>query len=721
MKRTGAALLLSLLLAPAALGRQSIEWTKVKGPYGASVSSVDVSPAGDIWITVNGDLARSSDLGKTWNEVRPAETWFSKMAFVGNEAIITGRHRSLDRGQTWERTGLPDSVFVREMVYEPVSSTVLVLSSEAVWRSQDLGSTYVHANEELSSITALADGTLLGVRPNSVYLARSVDAGKTWGNVRLAAAPGAPTFWRGYRPTGRPWEDSTGVYVTGTGGPWSTPFFRSTDSGSTWTIHRNGCPIREFYGADHQGRLLARSHQLVQVSPTGSCQRPFGDREIRDAALLPGGQAIAVVSGNLVIPDAHGGEWVEIPLTGLSMTSVNAIAADPRAGRWWVGTEESGAFKSDDGGISWTSAGPQGAVVSGIAPGPSPDEVWVATFWTGLYRTRDAGDNWDVVPSPTACGEGDAEPFLNGITYHPGNGSLNVSWPYCNLFHTDDGGETWGEFSAPTRSTVDPPIWASHFADDGSVLASMFYPLAPDWEVLRLVAGTTDWVRVGEKLPQPAYLVFQDSRGRIWAGLSAPGASPSIVPRLDRTQGGLYSAEASDASWSLRALYGRIPTDMLETPDGGLWLAHSEGIMRSQDGGDTWVAANTGLAEPCVNSLEWDPFWREVLAGTCGDGLYSLALPSTIDVVDTPSPDGRTVSAFPNPFASRLGFEMTGEGAPTSLELFDVLGRRVLSKKLDRWSQKQFVDTSNLPDGLYLYRLNFGSGSVSGTVVRLGQ
>ncbi|MFT4604330.1 MAG: photosystem II stability/assembly factor-like uncharacterized protein [Rhodothermales bacterium] len=716
-------LLLTLVLAPSVLAQQSTEWVKVGGPFGGSVRWVEASPNGDLWIEVSGLLARSFDTGLTWAVERETGPGFDTMVFAGLDTIITSDNVSLDGGRTWRRTGLPDSVIAGDLVFHATSNSVLVAGREALWRSEDLGVTFdADRDQRFRTLTALDDGTLVGTyRDDSVYLARSIDGGKTWKPELLAAGPGEPSFWRGYRPTGRPWQDSTGLYVTGTGGPWVTPYFRSADSGETWTIHRNGCRIDEFYGPDHEGRLMARGGgKLVQVSSGGACQQPYGERGISDAAMLPGGHLVTLAGGSLSVKTDQGNEWHSLPLVGVSATKMQAITPDPRVGRWWVGTSNSGAFKSDDGGISWNMVGFADSVISDIAVGSDPDDIWLATKWAGLFSSRDAGQTWDFRPNSALCGERDYDILLD-IAYLEASGTLVGSWDHCNLFSSDDGGQSWIGLGAPTRSRVDPPIWASHLGDDGSVLASMLYPLDNDWEILRRRPGDGIWERVGDKLPQPALLVFEDSRGKVWAGLTSPGSSPYAEPRLARTEGGLYSSEAPDTTWTLRALTGRIPQDMIETPDGTLWLADSGGVSRSVDGGETWAGASQGLSEPCVHTLAWDPFWREVLAGTCHDGMYTLALPTTIDITEVPVSAVLRVSAFPNPFSHELGLELEGLSGETRIELFDVLGRRVLIRWLRPDARRQSIETSSLAPGLYIYRVTSGAGVSRGAVVRRGR
>ena len=68
---------------------------------------------------------------------------------------------------------------------------------------------------------------------------------------------------------------------------------------------------------------------------------------------------------------------------------------------------------------------------------------------------------------------------------------------------------------------------------------------------------------------------------------------------------------------------------------------------------------------------------------------------------------------FPEPFLTRTTIEYSlSEGAMTRLEVYDALGRRVVSlvnQDLEAGSYAQTFDGSRLPAGLYIARLTIGS------------
>lgn len=89
-----------------------------------------------------------------------------------------------------------------------------------------------------------------------------------------------------------------------------------------------------------------------------------------------------------------------------------------------------------------------------------------------------------------------------------------------------------------------------------------------------------------------------------------------------------------------------------------------------------------------------------------------------------PMPDGvARVELYPNPFRStvllHLDLLMTG---PSTVEVFDVLGRRVLRRDLGvqpAGSSEYRLDLAEVPAGLYVVRVSNGSESITKRLVKV--
>ena len=66
--------------------------------------------------------------------------------------------------------------------------------------------------------------------------------------------------------------------------------------------------------------------------------------------------------------------------------------------------------------------------------------------------------------------------------------------------------------------------------------------------------------------------------------------------------------------------------------------------------------------------------------------------------------DAFTVSAYPNPVVNQVTFETTKGAADRTLVIYDMTGRQVVNREFN--SESIVVDLSQLPAGMYSYRIN---------------
>lgn len=190
-----------------------------------------------------------------------------------------------------------------------------------------------------------------------------------------------------------------GGFVAGSLG---APLYKSTDSGSTWT--------------------------LVHTRPTNNGR-------IMKIVLGDDPDIVYIQTENHVIKSGDQGENFTAIETGLPdpLTGLGAFAIAPSdetilyVGVGIPGTvpERHRIYLSEDSGATWTQKlelipGRTGPIITGgIAVHPTdPDQAAFATFGplseSGVYRTDDAGDTWEVAGEA----EGITDPFqLFGITY----------------------------------------------------------------------------------------------------------------------------------------------------------------------------------------------------------------------------------------------------------------------------------------------------------------
>lgn len=260
---------------------------------------------------------------------------------------------------------------------------------------------------------------------------------------------------------------------------------------------------------------------------------------------------------------------------------VYSLASDPSnadivyagtAGAWSTYTKGA-VYKSVDGGNSWEKLN-QGAnldhVVISLAVDPShPQIVWAATTdfsSTGtVYRSTDAGESWTPI---------DEQPFSIG--------TLNMITP-----HPSDPNEIFvGGYAGVARGTFDGNNW--HFS----------YPIVDCRRAYGLVFAPTD--------PQLIYVG--------WKG-------DDQIPRVSRSQdGGLtWGTNVID-----RALINEPRTLAVDpiNPNIVYLGANGGGVVKSLDGGQSWIPVNFGLSGVVVYDVAVDDNDTSHLIAATSGGVF---------------------------------------------------------------------------------------------------
>jgi hypothetical protein len=113
-------------------------------------------------------------------------------------------------------------------------------------------------------------------------------------------------------------------------------------------------------------------------------------------------------------------------------------------------------------------------------------------------------------------------------------------------------------------------------------------------------------------------------------------------------------------------------------------------------------------SDDTIENIDFDymtAITRLAAAGVAWSAFDALSLGTAVE--DRPVAADAAAGPWPNPASDRLHFDVRG---PARIELFDVLGRRVLV------SSGAEVDVSALPVGLYVYRVTGEARPVGGMV-----
>ncbi len=251
-----------------------------------------------------------------------------------------GALRTLDGGESWRVTTGWRVTEVMDVDIDPRDGrNVYIATSYGIWRSSDRGETWEQSDRGVAEkytsairVDRTDSRTLLAGTVGGIY--RSGDRGGSWSRVSdseyvtdLQQSRSQPSTWLASSHDG-------GVFV-------------SHDGGDSWTVPDGDVDDASLYAAaidpSDPSRMAAVGFERgLYVSDDGgsSWRRSVGD--------LPGCVALTVVTDP---PDNPGPCLYEV-----------VFSPDSR-GSLIVATVESGLFRSDDLGRSWTYVGMNGSVV----------------------------------------------------------------------------------------------------------------------------------------------------------------------------------------------------------------------------------------------------------------------------------------------------------------------------------------------------------------------
>jgi photosystem II stability/assembly factor-like uncharacterized protein len=328
------------------------------------------------------------------------------------------------------------------------------------------------------------------------------------------------------------------------------------------------------------------------------------------AQLLPAAEDIDGLEWRAIGPAEMGGRTVDIA----------AIPGDPST--VYFATASGGLWRTTNHGVTWSSIFESGGTLSLGAVTLAPSDVNVVYLGTGennprnstsigdgAYKSTDGGDSW------THIGLEDTERVAR-IRVHPTDpdlvyvAALGHAWgpnEERGVFRSRDGGATWEKVLYVDENTgaadlaIDPGnprvLYATMY--DYRRRPYNFRSGGPGSGLYKSTDAGTTWTRLNDGAPGNGLPTGE--LGRI--GVAVAASEPDIVYALieSHDDGVLWRSEDGGQSWSVvseqRSLNSRpfYYSDLRVDPtDPNRLFAVSGALSRSEDGGRTWerIAAN---------------------------------------------------------------------------------------------------------------------------------
>lgn len=646
----------------------------------------------------NGKYYVSEDKGQTWYTISSYSSSYpffvinpakSSTIFIKKDTYEIWK--TTNSGETWEMKLKTDRQIGSIVISELDTNTVYISASGKFYRSTDGGNTW---EVRIDLLPMRIDGYNLYVHPldkNIVYFQDKFLYYTNDGFISIKKI--SPSFVDifSYAYAVDPVDTNT-IYIAPQNGIWPTDgvILKTTDGGSNWFAADNG--IKRFY---NKARIFS-----ITISP----QNP---------------EEIYISVGN-----------------------------------------SEGAYRTTNGGESWERAAIfNNQVISMFAPKDNPEYLFVESPYDHYYYSTDKGENW---ADPYFEEEPASVSLVNSFSFNPANPDSGFLASGKDLLVTTDRGKTWNKtgilagVNQITYHTYNPNVmFASVYPNDS--LENGLYRSADggvNWEYITIYVDAN--LKFSEADPNVIYEFWYNGvskstdMGLTWFGID------ENLPQ-----------DPDDRRFSALAV-GRTNADLVYL--GQKAIGDSLGSLRmSTDGGETWRRIDSKLKEYEVNLdigallLDVDrenrlfvgclqhgqpgtesfskgglyltenngESWRKIYDGYV-DYIYSdEATPPTIyfntkyglwKFVDTLTTsvkanfeivrEFKLFQNYPNPFnpSTIIEYSVDTPGY-VKIEVYNSLGQKIrelVNEYKNKGNYRVEFNASNLPSGIYYYRLYSG-------------
>ncbi|MEM1187875.1 MAG: hypothetical protein AAGI72_05080 [Pseudomonadota bacterium] len=434
------------------------------------------------WTQLRAGLPHPSFMRRTSLAIAPSDPNVIYAQVATGNGGVEGVFRTVNGGNTWRSIGGNHFSDERQMNYnntisvDPGDADIVVCGGVDLHRTRNGGNTWTQltrwfAERGVDTDYAHADQHFIvhpPGQPGLVYAANdggldvSTDGGRTWENrsnglatnmfYDLASAATSADFYGGGMQDNGTWLTTNGVpgeFIETTGGDGGFCAIDPNDALHLFTSSQF-MRINRFRRSDGWAQ---------DIGPNETGSRPW----MAFIAMDPDRPRRVFVGSQRVWRSSNdGNSWSDRSgvLDGSFVTCIEISRADTDV--IYVGTENGGIFKSDDGGLSWSgniaSSSLPGRTVTRLrTPADSTDVVYatVANFGNPhLFRSTDGGSTWEDVD---ACHGSLPDVPHHGIVIPASDSDTLYVCSDAGVFVSVNGGASWNNLSGnlPTVMVVD--------------------------------------------------------------------------------------------------------------------------------------------------------------------------------------------------------------------------------------------------------------------------
>lgn len=307
-----------------------------------------------------------------------------------------------------------------------------------------------------------------------------------------------------------------------------------------------------------------------------------------------------------------GSNWKRLAKLGkadnLILDNIVVDASDPKTiliGTWILSRPEGSLYISHDSGATWTTVSDmEGQSIRSLSQAPSNSKVFIAGTLKGVYGSDDSGAHWKQI-SPAGSNEIHE---VESIAIDPADPNTIYAGTWHLPWKTTDGGANWRNIK-------------QGLIDDSDVFSIILDPKQPAIVYLSACSGIYKSENAAELFHKQQGIPNTARRTRV---LMQDPVDRNIV--YAGTTEGLYQTKNAGQSWQRLTGPDVIINDVYVDPSNHqhvLLATDRGGVQLSDNGGATFVAANTGFSQRQVEALLVDsrnP--NTIYAGVLNDKTY---------------------------------------------------------------------------------------------------
>jgi photosystem II stability/assembly factor-like uncharacterized protein len=297
-----------------------------------------------------------------------------------------------------------------------------------------------------------------------------------------------------------------------------------------------------------------------------------------------------------------GAVWVPVHRGMIDDSDVMTLTIDRWNPQTIYATACTGIYRSTEGGTWWTKLGGipfSSRRTRAFSQGDDDANLLLAGTTEGLWISEDRGDTWQLVTPK--------ELVVNALLVQPG-GTIVLGTEEAGVLRSSDRGRTW---IASNTGFSERFVFKLLFDTGGRRLLVAAWGDSRYGGVFVSQGVRGPWIRLGEGLNGRQVLSLALMRDTILAG----------------TDDGIFARAPEATIWTRlptlldgSEVHPRV-TELLARPSGRLLAATSNGVIRSPDGGRTWMQPTLGGADE-VSGLAVSPDDLDVVVAATRSGFF---------------------------------------------------------------------------------------------------